>query len=367
MESGLKFMKDFWLLWMLAVVNWNAGTRLALGDPDSSTSAEDSSFNQIQQTTARKGLIVSDQLLSEKERQWNQDVAKESVATADRARRFLSQYPHSNFRAAAENIEREELLTAAQAGDQTAQKRLADLLVDALRQPGLGEDARFALRCLQMQNTAASEPADDKKARSVALERGVRALVAEFPTRAEPYSIWLRIAMAQTQDSVAERILSGAQAPDEAKRQARGVLARKHILNHQPHISFKALDDREVDLDHLKGKVVLLDFWATWCGPCVAELPKLKAAYDKFHDQGFEVIGVSFDQNKAALIRFVKERELPWPQFFDGKGWQNRYGTEYGISAIPVMWLINRKGNVVDLNADKNLEVKVEKLLLEKP
>ena len=123
------------------------------------------------------------------------------------------------------------------------------------------------------------------------------------------------------------------------------------------------MDGREVELGKLKDKVVLVDFWATWCGPCVAEIPHVKAAYDKFHAQGFEIVGISFDQDRAALEKFVKTKELPWPQYFDGKVWQNKFGQRYGIEAIPTIWLVDRKGNLVDTNARQDLAGKVELLL----
>ncbi|HZY86294.1 MAG TPA: TlpA disulfide reductase family protein, partial [Gemmataceae bacterium] len=92
-------------------------------------------------------------------------------------------------------------------------------------------------------------------------------------------------------------------------------------------IKYTSVDGRAVDLSKLRGKVVLVDFWATWCGPCVAELPNVRAVYDRYHAQGFEVVGISLDHSRDKLAEYVKEKQVPWPQvFFDeeGKrGWAN--------------------------------------------
>src|SRR5947209_2428747 len=109
-------------------------------------------------------------------------------------------------------------------------------------------------------------------------------------------------------------------------------------------MKFQALDGSEVDVSKLQGKVVMIDFWATWCGPCRAELPNVKAAYEKLHPKGFEIIGVSFDKSKKDLQTFITKEKMPWPQYFDGLFWDNKIGKKYGIEGIPTMWLVDKKG-----------------------
>jgi thiol-disulfide isomerase/thioredoxin len=115
-------------------------------------------------------------------------------------------------------------------------------------------------------------------------------------------------------------------------------------------IAGPTLDGRHYDLAEKRGKVVLVDFWATWCGPCVAELPNLRAVYEKYHAQGLEVVSVSFDFDRAALVKFLEANSTRWPQiFFEEKGqsgFENPLGLRYGIKAIPSLLVIDREGKL---------------------
>jgi len=116
-----------------------------------------------------------------------------------------------------------------------------------------------------------------------------------------------------------------------------------------------------------KGKVILVDFWATWCGPCRAELPRVKKAYADYHAKGLEVLGVSCDNDGEELSKFLKEnKDMPWPQLFDAKnpGW-HPLAKSYGIDGIPTMFLIDKKGVVRTVEARENFEELIPKMLSE--
>jgi peroxiredoxin len=112
-----------------------------------------------------------------------------------------------------------------------------------------------------------------------------------------------------------------------------------------PDFSAETLKGEKICLNDLKGKTVLLDFWSTWCGPCVAEISNVKKAYQKYKDD-IVFLGINVDTSKETVAKFIKEEKIEWPQVFDGEGWESGIVKKYGIRGIPAVFLIDQDGKI---------------------
>lgn len=158
----------------------------------------------------------------------------------------------------------------------------------------------------------------------------------------------------------AEQVLQGM----EAQREQLKIQAALKTGAAFPDFAEKDLSGAPLSVARFKGKVVLIDFWATWCPPCIAELPSVLAAYSKYKDKGFEIIGISLDKDMETLKGFLAERKMTWPQYFDGKQWESPLAAKYGVNSIPATYLLDKDGVIVAKNLrGPALEAELARLL----
>ena len=113
-------------------------------------------------------------------------------------------------------------------------------------------------------------------------------------------------------------------------------------------LKFKSLSGKDIDIADYKGKYTLIDFWATWCPPCVNEIPSIIKIYNRYKPTNkFDIIGISLDSDENILLNFINKYKIGWEQYFDGKGWENKIAVENGIQSIPAIFLLDGEGKIM--------------------
>jgi thiol-disulfide isomerase/thioredoxin len=186
----------------------------------------------------------------------------------------------------------------------------------------------------------------------------------------------LEIAIGRTQNAQAKAALEQRLArdyPDSAYAVSlRGPRNSNESIGKPFDLEFTdAVTGSPISMQRLKGKVVVVDFWATWCPPCVAEMPKMKQLYARYRNRGVEFIGVSLDQppNEGGLEKltaFVQENGIAWPQYYQGNGWNSAFSSSWGINSIPKVFVVDQEGKLFSVDARGKLETIIPELLKEK-
>ncbi len=154
---------------------------------------------------------------------------------------------------------------------------------------------------------------------------------------------------------------------------AKGSLKQMEQVGQPFELTFEELRTGEqMNLqEDLKGKVVVIDFWATWCGPCIAEMPNMKELYSQYKDQGVEFVGISLDAppsegGRDKLLAYVEENDVEWPQYYQGNGWDSEFSKSWGVSSIPQLFIIDADGKLHSTEARGQLETLIPKLIAQR-
>lgn len=204
---------------------------------------------------------------------------------------------------------------------------------------------------------AVPDAADDKRAFARFFLAEAYRATGDYDAARREYNVIIEKYSA-TQPTIAQRAGQNLASLDSDQKLAVG--------NEPISFSVTGIDGETISPEKYRGKVLLLDFWATWCGPCKQEMPNVKRVYSKYNKKGFEIVGISLDRSRADLDTYIEKNGITWPQFYDGKFWKNDVAVKYNVQSIPATYLIDKKGKIRYKSLRGNqLEPAVKKLLEE--
>jgi thiol-disulfide isomerase/thioredoxin len=278
---------------------------------------------------------------------------------------FQSRYPKDARRWDAKLIAlKYGAMLQSASGEEANPADIESALNEVAAAPDASVDAREEARINLISMDAAGQ-----ETLSPDVDKEILSFIHDFPDDPDDAQLQkMRLeSLKETDAGAAEKLLEALlKNPNAAvAAMAKSEVTMRDLMKKPIELQFTATDGTNVDLAKMRGKVVLVDFWATWCAQCMEEVPDEVKVYRELHGKGFEIVGISLDQDKTLMDAVTKADGMAWPQYFDGKMWDNEISSRYGIGQLPMMWLVDKKGMVTDTAAGDGLENKVKKLLAE--
>jgi thiol-disulfide isomerase/thioredoxin len=286
-------------------------------------------------------------------------LAQKSIHAAEKCLEFHTRFPDHAKAAEAKEKQRQFVQQALRFGADDLPPSLAG---------AMSEEEKVAKSINSLNRRALAKQPEGMPAVLKEFEAGVRDLLKQYPTNSTLWGQLMIVAQNTSDPAQAAKLMEeivSSPADEEIRDRAKGMLRAQAALNRPLEIAFTATDGSSVDVQKMKGKVVLLDFWASWCGPCIASLPEIIDLYEEYHDRGLEILGINLDKERKAMDGAIQKFNIPWKQYYDGKGWGNQFALQYNVTGIPAMWLVDKKGILRTMNAREDLEEKVKELLAE--
>ena len=249
--------------------------------------------------------------------------------------------------------------------DNISNKESSDVLHEVATAKDAPKDARQQARAALLENDV--QEADPSAGLTDALEKELSAYEADFPddeNGARFVTLRLRYLGEAGPDKIKALLETLAKSPNQAT--AKAAKAQTALRTEPLALKFAATNGQEVDLAKLRGKVVLLDFWATWCVPCMMKLPEVLAVHKKYDAKDFQIVGISLDQDPKALEKVTRQKGMDWPEVNDPKGFEGEIPGQFGLEVIPTAWLVDRQGYAHPLALDADLDAEIAKLVARK-
>jgi thiol-disulfide isomerase/thioredoxin len=302
--------------------------------------------------------------------------AKLFGALLEAGNKIMAGKPNDEQLETAVQVKLQSLMMLQRLGKQDTQKQLDDMVVDLekMKKPELARQIKAMLFEPKLMALREAKPEEQKAV--------VQEVLQFMGDKADQISIGLAMNAAMILESVSSDKLAGELYRDVAKRCTGSPVAeikeigpklaaaanRLEMVGKKLDVAGTLIDGQPLKWADLRGKVVLVQFWATWCAPCREEFPNILDAYEGYRDQGFEVVGISLDEKKEAVDAFLQMQKLPWKILFESdeklRGYNNPVAAKLGIFSIPSLLLVDKEGTVVSLHArGEELNAQLEKLL----